>query len=308
MVLLATVIGACSGERDASELLGPRVVEMPVVNAVLYVGKPLPPVLLTRTLGTSEIFSRDNAAITGARVSISTDSWTREYVERDPGYYELAGTETVRPNTTYRLRAELVEGGVVTAETTTPDSLVMEAWVLLENDAQTIREELVTFDQAGDQVFDLNQLIHSDGLLEAWAPVRPVMDPFQVGIESLDLDSDFVIDVSFLEPEDLEDFERHSASPPIVADDGRLRLPWLAVAWEGRYILRIFAVDNNWFDLIRSLPELADGGSSGFGGNAGDNFELPLFHIEGGIGLFGSAAVDSIGFTVFPPDTAGTGG
>jgi hypothetical protein len=308
LMLLPWVISACSGERDASELLGPTVVEVPVVNAVLYVGQPLPRVLLTRTLGTGVVFSPENTAITGARVSISTDAWTREYIERNPGVYELPGTGTVRPNTTYRLRAELVEGGVVTAETTTPDSLTMEAWVLLENDAQTVREELVTFDEVGDQVFDLNRLIHSDGLLEAWAPVRPVMVPFQVGIESLDLGSDFVIDVSFLDPEDLEDFERHAASPPIIADDGRLRLPWLAIAFEGRYVLRIFAVDNNWFDLIRSLPELADGGNSGFGGNAGDNFELPLFHIEGGIGLFGSAAVDSIGFTIFPPDTTGTGG
>jgi hypothetical protein len=307
LLLFPWAIGACSGERDASELLGPTVVEVPVVNTVFYVGRPLPPVLLSRSIGTGVVFSPENTAITGARVSISTDAWTREYIERNPGVYEPAGTGMVRPNTTYRLRAELPEGSVVTAETTTPDSLVMDAWVLLENDAQSVREELLTFAEAGDQIFDLNQLIHSDGLFEAWAPVRPNMTPFQAGIQSLDPESDFVIDVSFLDPEDLEEFERHTASPPIVADDGRLRLPWFAIAFEGRYVLRIFALDNNWFDLVRSLPELS-GGGSGFGGNAGDNFDLPLFHIEGGIGLFGSAAVDSIGFTVLPPDSTGPGG
>jgi hypothetical protein len=280
------------------------VVEVPVVNAVLYVGRPLPPISLTRSLGTGEVFSPENALITGARIIISTDAWTLEYIERYPGSYQPPRREIVQENTSYRLRAELPEGRVVTAETTTPDSLVMESWVLLENDGQTVREELVTFDEVGNQIFDRNQLIHSDGLFEAWAPPRPDMPPFQVGIESLDLDSDFVIDVSFLEPEDLEDFERHAASPPIIADDGRLRLPWLAIPFEERYVLRIFAVDSNWFDLLRSLPELADGGDSGFGGNAGDGFELPLFHIEGGIGLFGSAAVDSIGFTILPADSS----
>lgn len=306
-MLLPWVIGGCSGERDASELLGPAVVEYPVVNAVFYVGRPLPAVLLTRTIGTGEVFSQENAAITGARVAISTDSWSREYIERAPGRYESVGTQSVRPNTTYRLRAELADGRLITAQTTSPDSLAMDAWVLLENDAQTIRTELATFEEAGDQIFDRNVLTHSDGLFEAWAPVRPFMPAFQAGIQSLDLDSDFVIDVSFLDEEDLDDFERHSVSPPILADDGRLRLPWLAIAFEGRYVLRIFALDHNWYDLLRSLPELADG-NSGFGGNAGDNFDLPLFHIEGGIGLFGSAAVDSIGFTVLPPDTTGGDG
>jgi hypothetical protein len=278
-----------------------------VVNSVFYVGRPLPPVSLSRTLGTDEVFSLDNARISGARVTVSTDAWTQEYIEGSLGVYVPTRNQVVEVSTTYRLRAELADGRVITAVTTTPDSLVMDAWVLLENDAQTIRRELVTFAEAGDQIFEQNQLVHSDGLVEAWAPVRPVMPAFQAGIESLDLDSDFVIDVSFLDEEDLDEFERHEVSQAILAEDGRLRLPWLAVAFEGRYVLRVFAIDDNWYDLLRSLPELS-GGGGGFGGNAGDNFDVPLFHIEGGIGLFGSAAIDSIGFTVFPPDTASAGG
>lgn len=135
------------------------------------------------------------------------------------------------------------------------------------------------------------------------ASVRPEMPAFQIGIESLDLDSPFVIDVSFLDEDDLDDFERYSVSPALIAEDGKLRLPWFAIAFEGRYVLRTFTLDNNWFDLLRSLPELTDDSSLAFGGNAGDNFERPLFHMNGGIGLFGSAKVDSIGFTIFPSDS-----
>jgi hypothetical protein len=61
-------------------------------------------------------------------------------------------------------------------------------------------------------------------------------------------------------------------------------------------VWRTYALDRNWYDLVRSDPD--EGGS--FGGLAGDEFERPLFHVEGGIGLFGSAAVDSVGFVVLP--------
>ena len=37
-----------------------------------------------------------------------------------------------------------------------------------------------------------------------------------------------------------------------------------------------------------------------FGELAGDSFQRPLFRVQGGIGLFGSASVDSIGFVVLP--------
>jgi len=60
----------------------------------------------------------------------------------------------------------------------------------------------------------------------------------------------------------------------------------------------MFVLDENWFDLVRSTPQ--NDGALGFGGNIGDNFERPIFNIEGGIGLFGSASVDSLGFYIHP--------
>ena len=91
----------------------------------------------------------------------------------------------------------------------------------------------------------------------------------------------------------------NSTSPAIVPVDGGIRLPWAAVVYEGRYLIRVHSIDRNWYDLIRSSPEF--GGGQGFGGNAGDSFDRPIFHVEGGVGLFGSGAVDSLGITVLPP-------
>ena len=116
---------------------------------------------------------------------------------------------------------------------------------------------------------------------------------------SLDLGSDFVIDPDFFEDEDFEDLERNNASPPLEGEDGLLRLPWFAVFFEGRYLIKIFALDTNWYDLVRSDRDFSAGGP-GFGGTAGDSFQKPIFHVDGGIGLFGSASVDSIGLYVLP--------
>ena len=57
-------------------------------------------------------------------------------------------------------------------------------------------------------------------------------------------------------------------------------------------------MDRNWFDLVRTQPE--GGGGFGFGGNFGEGVDPPLFHVQGGIGLFGSASVDSTGFRINP--------
>ena len=108
-----------------------------------------------------------------------------------------------------------------------------------------------------------------------------------------------MIDPDFFEDEDFESLDRFTSSPPLEALDGEVRLPWFAIFFEGRYKVKVYAIDRNWFDLVRSSPDLS-GGGPGFGGNAGDNFEAPIFHVEGGIGLFGSAAVDSIGFYIEP--------
>jgi hypothetical protein len=61
-------------------------------------------------------------------------------------------------------------------------------------------------------------------------------------------------------------------------------------------------MDRNWFDLARTDPVLGGGGGGfGFGGATGDATEPPIFHVEGGIGLFGSMSSDSIGFYVHAP-------
>jgi hypothetical protein len=285
-------------------LFAPADVNRLVVNAMLYVDKPFSEVYLYRTQSPEGGFVPVEAAESDAVISIVSDSATIEYREVYPGVYYPVGSEPPVPNrvmpaTTYRLEITTTAGERLTARTTTPHRVDVTDWVLLDNDGVGVRQRLRTFEELGDSVYAApeNQLTYSEGLLEAWVHPIPTV-AFQAGIYSLDDSSDFVIDPEFLDDEDFDEFERNVASPPILASETNIRLPWFAIYFEGRYKIKIFAIDRNWYDLVRSVPELSGGG--GFGGNAGDNFERPIFNVDGGIGFFGSAAMDSVGFYVHP--------
>ena len=120
----------------------------------------------------------------------------------------------------------------------------------------------------------------------------------QISLFSLDPEAGLVIDPPFLDEEDLADLPRSGSSPALSGEEGYVRLPWFSIYYDGRHLYKAFAVDGNWFDLVRSIPQ--GGGGIGFGGNLGDGVDPPIWHINGGIGLFGSAAVDSLGFFIAP--------
>ncbi|MGD8869376.1 MAG: DUF4249 family protein [Gemmatimonadales bacterium] len=290
----------CSTDREPGDLFAPDEVGALVVDATLIVGDELPPVLLSRTLAPGDLFSLDGVAVTGAEVSIRWGSNEAAYNELAPGVYWMPAPPVVRPTTVYHLEVRSTEGEVLTASTTTPRAFSVNRWVLLDNNGESVLRTLGTFAEHGDTLYSApeNQLVYQQGLLEARFD-RGDEIAFQIGLSSLDEGSDFVIDPDFFDEEDFEDLERDVASPPFDALDGRIRLPWFAIYFEGRYMVRFYSVDRNWYDLARSLPEFA-GGGSGFGGQAGDDFERPLFRVNGGIGLFGSAAVDTVGFTIHP--------
>lgn len=295
----------CSTDRDVAELFGPDESGVLVVDAVLLVGRPFPIVLLTRTARPDQLYEITAAVEGGAQVTITGGDQVVSYRSHSelPGLYypillDPPASGVVEPNTTYRLRVETTRDEVVTATTTTPESFAIDEWVILDDDDLSVMQRFEGYAAAGDSIYARNQVIYSRGLLQANFR-RPEVPAFQVGIFSLDEGSPYAIDPDFFDDEDFEDLDRVESSPPFEARDGLLRLPWFAIYFEGRYQMKVYALDRNWYDLVRSVPELG-GGGPGFGGTAGDDFDDPIFHVEGGIGLFGSAAVDSIGFFVLP--------
>lgn len=298
----ATLAAAgCAADRDRSTLFAPVDSGTIVVDALLLVNKPLPQILVSRAVAPDIDFNFADAALTGARVLVIRPATndTVDYAEGiEAGVYVAARYLVVGPGETFELLITTQAGETVTATTTTPPPLTVTDWLLLDSTGSTVERRLRTFDELGDAVYFApeNLLTYPSGILEGTF-ARPDVLGFQVGLSSIDLDSGIIIDPDFFDEEDFEDLTRDGVSPILEAPDGEVRLPWLAVAFGGRHIFRVMALDLNAYDLVRTLPP--PGGSAvTFGGNTGDSFERPAFHIEGAIGLFGSASGDSVGIFI----------
>jgi hypothetical protein len=299
------LLPGCSTERQVGDLFGTELdTGRLVIDGLLIVGRPLPEVLVSETIAPGQPVTDANSGVAGAQVTISAGGVSYVYIndaETSALYHPLQNVPAVEPNTLYTLTVN-ANGRVATANTMTPGRFTIRNAVLLDEQTLDVAREFVTYPNSEDVFAEpANQIIYQDGLLEArFEPSQA--SGYQVGVLSLDEGSPFVLTADFLEDDDYEDFERNSSSPAFLAPNGTLRLPWFAIAFAGRHTLRIFAVDRNWFDFVRTSPVF--GGDGGFGGNAGDNFKFPVFNVEGGIGVFGSASVDSLGFVIVPRDTS----
>jgi hypothetical protein len=303
------LVAACSPERDEATLFAPQDVGILVVDAVLIVGQSPAAIRLTRTQPPDVPYTLENAGVAGAAIAIACDEGTVYYnpVVEFPGLYTPGASDgwtIVAPETEYRLAVQTPAGERLTAVTRTPARLLVESWTLLDPDTGAPVRDLVTFPEAGDAIYDRpeNQLPYATGIVDARFPASAAGvlagAGYQLAIFSLDPDSDYVIDPPFFEDDDFEDLPRTGSSPALAGEGGSLRLPWFSIYFEGRHKYKVFVVDTNWFDLLRTSNY--NTGGFGAGGTLGDGVERPLFHIEGGIGLFGSGSVDSVGFRVLP--------
>lgn len=305
-LLAAAALAGCTPDRDPASLFAPGQIDVLVVDALLVNDRPLPPILLSRTIRPDRRYDDADTAVRGAAVAVVVaGADTVRYVEEPflPGTYvpEAADAPVVLPETLYELAVDAGQGERLHAATVTPSPITIAEWVLLDAAGQNVVRNLRTFGEFADEeeIFAApeNQLVYQQGTLEGRL-VAPRAAGTQVAISSLDLDADFVLDLPFLDDEDLAELRRTGSSPALALDTDTVSLPWFAVFWEGRHVLRVLLLDRNAYDLIRTSP--VDAGFTA-GGNAGDGFERPIFHVEGGIGLFGSAATDSIGFVVLAP-------
>ena len=300
-VFIILCLIACAAERQPGELFG-SVEEGSelVVDGVLIVDQPLPELFVRRILPPGQTYSRDAAGVPDAQVRVFQGDQVFEYApDPAPGRY-LPPLEAplVQTTTEYRLEVE-VEGKTVRASTTTPERMQVRQAVLLDEDTQEIMRTLKSFAEVGDEVYTApeNQLTHLEGIIELH--LEKAGEAYQAALFTLEedaqlLDEDF-IEIYDRDPDDL----RANQSPPFAASDGIVRWPWFAVVYTGRSLIKVYAVDYNWFEYARSSPDFQEE-QGGFGGLAGDNFERPFFQVEGGIGLFVSASVDSVGFVVLP--------
>jgi len=294
--------GPLKAERKPDDLFAPSEGNTVVVEAILVVDAPLPPVQVRRTVAPGDPYSAAGAALADAQVAIHHGDAVFQY-HPDPiaaGHY-LPPTDapSVEPGSLYELRVVTETDPVVRATTQTPPRMRIDEVILfddvLDQETDEYREvgSLRLFSEGGD-VYQApeNQIEYTRVIMEARLEQDGQAAAYQFGATNLELNSPLLIDSDFFEEEDLE---RRETSPLLKSnDDGTIYVPWDGIYYTGRYKVKLYAVDQNWFDLVRT----DNVGSERESGEAGQGFQRPLFHVENGIGLFASACVDSFGFFV----------
>ena len=292
--------GPLKADRDPGELFGPGEETLIVVDAILIVDAPLPPVLVRRTEAPGARYEAAATGVTGAEVSIRYGEALFEYLA-DPAmagrYLPPEDAPRVEPGGEYELRVTSGDAPVVSARTLTPARVRVEELVWLDEDLETELQQLRLFSEIGDGVYDAgeNQLEYPRGLLVALLEDAGETGFYQFATFNLESYSPYLLDPEWIDEGDFE-LERRNTSPLLRAEDSYLYLPWDGIYHAGRYKVRLHAVDRNWYDLVRTDNIDAERSA----GEAGQSFQRPLFHVENGIGLFASASVDSFGFFVRP--------
>ena len=299
---LLLCLAACSADRQPGSLFGSAEEDSAlVVDALLLVDQDLPELYVRRSLAADVAYDRGATGVADARVRILQGDRVFEYAPdtQEPGrYLPPPDPPRVEARTEYQLEVE-VGGQRLWGRTTTPDRLRVRQAVLIDWETGEVLRTLKSFAEAGEGVWEApeNQLLYLEGVLEIHLEAAAAAG-YQAGIFSLDESREKV-------NEDLDEFydddvdPSRNESPPLAVTEGVLRWPWFAVYYTGRSVVKVYALDQNWFDYARTNADQQEQGGNA-GGLAGDNFERPLFSVEGGLGLFGSASADSVGFVVVP--------
>ena len=290
-VFIVLCLTACTAERQPWDLFGSVEEESElVVDGVLLVNHDLPDLFVRRTLplaaavrhDSSYVFdpadidstgrlvrpsystySRDAAGVTGAQVRVVQGDQVFEYAPDPawPGRYLPPEAPRVEALTEYRLEVD-VEGQKVQASTTTPERVRIRQAVLLDEETLEIMRTLKSFADVGDQVYSApeNQIIYLDGLLELHLDTVAVAG-YQAAIFALEENPEFVDEdlVDFYDEENT-DALRANQSPPLAVSDGIVRWPWIAVAFIGRSLVKVYALDHNWFEYAPLQPRPAGTG------------------------------------------------
>ena len=294
--------GPLKAERESGSLFAPSEGNVVVVEAILIVDAPLPPVQVRRTAAPGELYAASSAGLTDAQVTIHRGGDVYQYQPHSAvagRYLPPSGAPVVEPGSTYELRVVTEADPMVRATTRTPPRMRIGEVVLLDDEQVDgeYREvgSLRLFTDA-DDVYQApeNQLEYTRVIMEAHLEHDGEAASYQFGVTNLEPNSPLLIGSDFLDEDELD---RRETSPLLGADDdGTLYVPWDGIYYAGRHKVMLYAVDENWFDLVRT----DNVGSEREGGEAGQGFQRPLFHVENGIGLFASACVDSFGFFVRP--------
>lgn len=261
--------------------------EFVVLEAYAIANRALPDVRLSNTIPAMEEYNFTDAALTEASVTVSLlnkDGSVQqdfEYRQQAAGVYRsLDRNHLVEAGRTYRIDITFSDRqDILSARTTVPRQFeilsdVAESYVY---QSENQLELLLTATES-----DARQNIYVFNTLAREPSIENLTPFYKDAVENRDAElTEFLNNSSGLINEgNFEILEEQTI---------QLRFPWIGVAFFGENAVVTNSVDQNLADLVRS-EELQLGGSTLPPG------EIPnlIYNVEGGIGVFGSIATDTV--------------
>lgn len=263
--------------------------EYVVLEAYAIAHRPLPDVWLSTTLPANEEYQFSSGALEGANIEIALLDENGEEEEifsytasgRAGEYSPENSSHFVLPGRTYQLDIDFDNRPETLQVTTTvPDDLQvtgMTADTVVYQSSERLEISVSTNADTWDNTLFVFDAIAHEREMENLTPYyRDLVDEDETDIEELYHNASGLIDVA--------NFDQHSGGSLIV------RYPWSGVAFYGQNSIAVNTIDTNLAELAQSQAIQLNGGFTISPG------EIPnlRYNVEGGIGIFGSLASDTV--------------
>lgn len=265
--------------------------EFYVVESYLIANRQLPPVRLSTTVPATDFYTFDEASVNNANIEIrlletgpeSNPVATFTYTNNSPGIYEPVQQHAVLPARTYELQITFPGSqDLIRAHTVVPDTFrimegVRDTVVYQSSEQLEITVSPSTY-PGRQNIFVFNSLSQS--------PIEENLTPVYKDIFS---DSD--------QPEEDLNLLANNSSNIInegnfeVNPDGSVTLdfPWIGIAFYEENLIVANTIDDNVYDFVRSQSVQLGGSTLSPG-----EIQNVIDHVEGGIGVFGALASDTV--------------
>jgi hypothetical protein len=261
-ILLAASLGFASCEQTVDATFSPQL----VIEGYLYANEPLDSIVVRRTI---EITQGDSIAyVEGAIVTLSSPDKDYLLIERPnmPGRYHPQEPVMILPGVTYKLRVEGM-GQVATSETTVPAPIHLDSAKIDQRPLSLNGLDTIDYPSSRDE-------LSKPGVRLWWSKSATAKG---YGMEAVTFDT----------TAEIIDFDPQDNNLPDSVSMGRYRFFILSqseqIVWRqfrryGENTVRALALDRNLQDFALGLYLTQS------------QFDNNTLHVNGGLGVFGSAA------------------
>jgi hypothetical protein len=270
IILLALNLNTCSKKPTSPELK-----EEIIINGYLYVGSGVDTVYINKSLNIESPYSNEASAVSSDSVFITVENKTfrlLEYEDKPGAYYLPSDSLIILPGKTYFFKA-LIGNKIVRASTLAPEQIHINS---INTDTSYYPFPNPT--KSTQFKISWNKSEYAAGYQIAVIS-KPPYNLVDFGMEKLVEERLKTVDYDTLKAfPTVTDF-------PVNIFETSIDLMWIAFCYYGDYTIKVYAADQNLWDLSTSAVVYV---------NQSSEYEQPTYHIDGGYGIFAAVSVDSV--------------